>query len=76
MNITFAFWESLKSETFPESLSKMQLWGPKYHTKGIDQRKLVLIFWHFLDRRQRGPVRLVLLEIIVWLVTQFSQKQL
>ena len=33
----------------------------------------------FLDRRQRGPIRLVLLVIIGWLVgwllTQFSQKR-
>ena len=40
MNITFTFLESLRSETSPESLSKMQLWGPKHHTKGVDQRKL------------------------------------
>ena len=29
-----------------------------------------------LDRRQRGPIRSVLLAIIGWLVTQFSQKRL
>ena len=40
MNITFTFLESLRSETSPESLSKMPLPGPKYHTKGVDQRKL------------------------------------
>ena len=40
MNITFTFLESLRSETSPESLSKMQLLGPKHHTKGVDQRKL------------------------------------
>ena len=39
MNITFTFLESLRSETSTESLSKMQLLGPKYHTKGVDQRK-------------------------------------
>ena len=37
MNITFTFMESLRSETSPESLSKMQLWGPKRHMKGVDQ---------------------------------------
>ena len=35
---------------------------------------------YFLDRRQRGPIRSVLLVIIGWLlgllVTQFSQKRL
>ena len=40
MNITFTFLESLRSEVSPESLSKMQLWGHKHHTKGVDQRKL------------------------------------
>ena len=30
--------ESLRSETFPEILSKMQPWGAKYHTKGEDQQ--------------------------------------
>ena len=40
MNITFTFLESLRSETSPESLSKMQLLGPKHHTKGVDQWKL------------------------------------
>ena len=40
MNITFTFLESLRSETSPEGLSKMQLWGPKYHRKGVDQQKL------------------------------------
>ena len=40
MNNTFTFFQSLKSETSPESLSKMQLWGPKHHTKGVDQQKL------------------------------------
>ena len=38
MNVTFTFLES--SETSPESLPKMQLWGPKHHTKCVDQRKL------------------------------------
>ena len=37
MNITFTF---LRSKTSPESLSKMELWAPKHHTKGVDQRKL------------------------------------
>ena len=40
MNITFTFLESLRLETFPEILSKMLLWGPKQHTKVVDQRKL------------------------------------
>ena len=40
MSITFTFLESLRSETSPESLSKMQLLGPKHHTKGVDHRKL------------------------------------
>ena len=40
MNITFTFLESLRSETSPESLSNMQLCGPKHPTKGVDQRKL------------------------------------
>ena len=40
MNITFTSLESLRSETSPESLSKMQLLGPKHHTKGVDQGKL------------------------------------
>ena len=40
MNITFTFLESLRSEVSPESLSKMQLWGHKHQTKGVDQRKL------------------------------------
>ena len=31
---------------------------------------------YLLDRRQRGPIRSVLLVIIGWLVTQFSQKRL
>ena len=31
---------------------------------------------YFLDRCQRGPIRSVLLVIIGWLVTQFSQKRL
>ena len=39
MNITFTFLESLRSETSPESLSKMQLPGPKHHTQGADKRK-------------------------------------
>ena len=50
MNITFTFLESLRSETSPESLSKMQLWGPKYHTKGVEMWKLryvdILAFIH------------------------------
>ena len=33
INATFTFFS-------PESLSKMQLWEPKHHTKGADQRKL------------------------------------
>ena len=33
-NITFLFLESFISETSTESLSRMQLWGPKHHTKG------------------------------------------
>ena len=40
MNITFTFLESLRSETSPESLLKMHLWGLKHHTKGADQQKL------------------------------------
>ena len=40
MNITFTFLESLRSETSPESLSKMQPWGPKHHTKGVVQHFL------------------------------------
>ena len=40
MNITFTFLESLRSQTSPDSLSKMQLWGRKHHTKGVDQQKL------------------------------------
>ena len=40
MDITFTFSESLRSEISPESLSKKQLWGPKHHTKGADERKL------------------------------------
>ena len=40
MNITFTFLESLRSETSPESLLKIQLRGPKHHTQGADQRKL------------------------------------
>ena len=40
MNIAFTFLENLRSETFPESLPKMQLWGPKHQTKGADQWKL------------------------------------
>ena len=43
MSITFTLLESLRSEISQESLSKMQLWGPKHHTKGVDQRKLRLI---------------------------------
>ena len=39
MSITFTFLESIRSEASPESLSKMQLWGPK-HTKSVDHRKL------------------------------------
>ena len=39
-NITFTFLENLRSETSPESLSKIHLSGPKHHTKGADQRKL------------------------------------
>ena len=31
--------------------------------------------FYFLDRRQTSPIRSVLLVIIVWLVTQFSQKR-
>ena len=42
MKIIFTFSESLRSETYPESLSKMQMWGPKHHTKGVDQQKLRL----------------------------------
>ena len=34
VNATFTFFFSA------ESLSKMQLWEPKHHTKGADQRKL------------------------------------
>ena len=41
MNITFTFLESLRSETSPESLSTMQLWGPKHHIEDVDQRKLI-----------------------------------
>ena len=33
INATFTFFS-------PESLSKMQLWEPKHHIKGADQRKL------------------------------------
>ena len=40
MNITFTFLESLRSQTSPESLLKMQLWEPKHHTKGVNQGKL------------------------------------
>ena len=40
MKITFQFLESLRSEISPESWSKMQLLGPKNHTKYVDQRKL------------------------------------
>ena len=41
MNITFTFLESLRSETPPESLSKMQLWGdPNTIPNIIAQRKL------------------------------------
>ena len=40
MNITFAFLESLRSEISPDSLSRMQLRGPKHHIEGVDQRKL------------------------------------
>ena len=50
MNITFTFLESLRSETSSESLSKMQLWGPKHYTKGVDQRNLrradILVFFY------------------------------
>ena len=42
MNIIFTLSESLGSDTSPESLSNMQLWGPKHHTKGVDQWKLRL----------------------------------
>ena len=34
---------------------------------------LALKFW---DRRQRGPIKSVLLVMVGWLVTQFSQKRL
>ena len=37
MNIAFTFLEILRSETFPKSLPKMQLWGPKHQTKGVGQ---------------------------------------
>ena len=40
MNITFTFLESLISETSAESLSKTQLLGPNYLTKGVDQQKI------------------------------------
>ena len=40
MNITFTFLESLRSETSPETLSKIQLRGPKHHTQGGDQWKV------------------------------------
>ena len=40
MNIAFTSLESLRSDTSPGSLSKKQLWGPKHHTKGVDQWKL------------------------------------
>ena len=43
MSITFTLLESLRSEIYQESLSKMQLWGPKHYTKGVDQRKLRLL---------------------------------
>ena len=36
----------------------------------------LLILERFLDRHQPGPIRSVLLVIIGWLVTQFSQKRL
>ena len=32
--------------------------------------------FNLLDQHQRGPIRLVLLVIIGWLVTQLSQKRL
>ena len=54
MNITFTFLESLRSENSPESLSKMQLWVPKHHTKGVDQRNLrradILAFFYMYIR--------------------------
>ena len=40
MNIIFTLLENLRSETSPERLSKIQLLGPKHHTKGVNQRKL------------------------------------
>ena len=40
MSVTFAFLESLRSETSPEGSSKMELPRPKHHTKGVDERKL------------------------------------
>ena len=40
MNIAFTSLESLRLDTSPGSLSKKQLWGPKHHTKGVDQWKL------------------------------------
>ena len=39
MDIAFTFLESLRSETSPESLHKMQLWGHKHQTKCVDQKK-------------------------------------
>ena len=44
----FYIFGECKIRDSPESLSKMQLWGPKHHTKGVDLWKLrraALIFW-------------------------------
>ena len=39
-------------------------------------KHVIFLFWNVFGRRQRGPIRSVLLVIIGWLVTRFSQKRL
>ena len=42
----------------------------------VQMCKIIIFQGVFLDRCQRGLIRLVLLVMIGWLVTQFSQKRL
>ena len=57
-----------------ESFPKQQFNISNYKILRRDRNKHSKGF--LLDRRQRGPIRSVLLVIIGWMVTQFSQKRL
>ena len=69
MNIIFTFLGSLRRETFPESLLKMQLWRPKRHTKGVDEQKLNPLSSTQLTQLNHNP-----LTPQTWLVDRYMQE--